>query len=195
MNRIIKALKALKDKTIEPNIVRQALESINMKSIRVDNAYENPDSDSYKKYILMEEPFQVYLMNWSPQFFFPIHQHNNFWGFVIPIQGVLSETIYGYAANKKKVFIHPTKSYKPGELVYEPFNIIHKLQNTSPIEPITTIHIYHPPSFNFKGTTIFDAKNRTLAVLNEKAQVLSWDLPEDQYETIQEEAYTLEKLW
>ncbi len=195
MNHIISALQSLKGKAIDPNIVRQTLETIDLKNIQIEHIIDHGELDAHKRIMIMEEPFQVYLMVWPPQFFFPIHQHTNFWGFVIPLKGVLSETIYGYAANKRKVFIHPTKSFKQGEIIYEPFNVIHKLQNTSPIEELTTLHIYHPPSYNFKGTTIFDAKNRTLAILNEKAQTLSWDLPADQYDIIDEDAYDLEKLW
>ena len=195
MNQIKKALQALKGKEIDPNMVRQSLESINFKTIRPEDMFTKDDLDVQGRYMIMDDLFQVYFMVWAPQFFFPIHQHNNFWGFVIPIKGVLSETIYGYAPNKRKVFIHPTKSFKSGELIYEPSNVIHKLQNASPIEELITLHIYYPPTYNFKDTKIFDAKNRTLAVLNEKAQTLAWDLPEDHYEMIQEDAYDLEKLW
>jgi predicted metal-dependent enzyme (double-stranded beta helix superfamily) len=195
MNQILYALQALKGKAIDPNIVRQALETIDFKNILIKDIFTNNDLDVHNRYMIMEDLFQVYFMVWSPQFFFPIHQHNNFWGFVIPIKGVLSETIYGYAPNKKKVFIHPTKSFKSGEIIYEPLNVIHKLQNASPIDTLTTLHVYYPPTYNFSGTKIFDAKNRKLAVLNEKALTLGWDLPKDQYEMIEKNAYDLEKLW
>lgn len=195
MKNLIEALKALKGKEIEPSTVRQALESIDLKQISVDEELKQLKPDEFNRQMVMDDPVQVFLMTWPPQFFYPIHQHNNFWGFVIPVQGFLSETIYGYAANKRKVFIHPTKIFKKGELIYEPLNVIHKLQNTSPIEAMVTLHVYYPPIYDFNGTMIFDAKNRKLAVLNEKAKDLSWNLPEDHFELVEEEAYDLEKLW
>lgn len=195
MKKLIEALKALKGKEIDPNMVRQVLESADLKNLSVKEELKALKMDAFNRQMVLEDPVQVFLMTWPPQFFYPIHQHNNFWGFVVPVQGILSETIYGYAPNKRKVFIHPTKSFKKGELIYEPMNVIHKLQNTSPIEALVTLHVYFPAVYDFKGTMIFDAKNRRLAVLNEKAGDLSWDLPEDNYELVAEDAYDLEKLW
>jgi predicted metal-dependent enzyme (double-stranded beta helix superfamily) len=195
MKKLIEALKALKGKEIDPNLVRQVLESVNLKTLSVEEELKHVKKDAFNRQIVLDDPVQVFLMTWTPQFFYPIHQHNNFWGFVVPVKGFLSETIYGYAPNKRKVFIHPTKTFREGELIYEPMNVIHKLQNTSPIDSMVTLHVYYPPVYNFKGTTIFDAKNRRLAVLNEKAGDLSWDLPKDNFELVEEEAYELEKLW
>lgn len=195
MKQIIESLTALKGKEIEPNLIRQTLHATNLKKIVDDEEINALIPDKYHRRMVMDDPIQVFLMTWPPQFFYPIHQHNNFWGFVIPVRGVLSETIYGYAPNKRKVYIHPTKTFNKGELIYEPYNVIHKLQNASPIDSLVTLHIYYPPGYNFKGTSIFDAKNRRLAVLNEKAENLSWDLPADHYALITEDAYDLEKLW
>lgn len=195
MKEILDLLHSFEEKTVEPGILKRELEAI--KPARLFRRAGIPDiqPDKYHRRMLMQSPFEVFIMEWAPQFFFPIHQHNNFWGFVIPLQGILSETIYGYAPNKKKVFIHPTRSHKSGDLIYEPVNVIHKLQNISPIDPLFTLHVYYPAPYTFKGTMMLDAKNRTIAILNEKAPMLSWDLPEDNYELIQEEAYDLEKLW
>ena len=195
MKRLFDALEALKNEKIEPSSLRKALESVNLKEIDFSEKLKGFDLLSFNRIKLMSEPLEVFLMTWPPQFFYPIHQHASFWGFVIPVSGILSETLYGYAPNKQKVFIHPTKSYKTGDLIYEPFNVIHKLQNTSPIDPLITLHVYYPPVYSFADTMIFDAKNRRLAVLNEKAEDLSWDLPEEQYKLIQENAYDIEKLW
>ena len=195
MKKIIEALKELKGKDIEPNLLREILLSFDIKKMEVEKEFSDIPPDEYSRQVILTDPLQVFLMNWPPQFFYPIHQHSNFWGFVIPIEGILSETIYGYAPNKRKVFIHPTKTFSKGEIIYEPYNVIHKLQNVSPIGKLVTLHIYHPPAYNFKGTRIFDAKNRTLAILNEHAANISWELPDDHYELREEDAYDLEKLW
>lgn len=189
-------MQSLKGKEIEPNLVRQVLESFDLKQLAFQEYLKDKlDPNDYHRFMLADDPLQVFLMSWPPQFFFPIHQHKNFWGFVVPLRGILSETIYGYAPNKRKVFIHPTKSFKEGEIIYEPFNVIHKLQNTSPLDQLITLHVYAPPVYGFKDTLIFDAKNRRMAVLNDKATDISWNLPTDQYEKIEENAYDLEKLW
>jgi predicted metal-dependent enzyme (double-stranded beta helix superfamily) len=195
MKEILDALRAMKGQQIEPNLIRQVLETLQLRNLNVDEYVKKLSGEALEREIILKDPVEAFILKWPPQFFYPIHQHSNFWGFVVPLQGILSETLYGYAPNKRKVFIHPTKTFRAGEIVYEPYKVIHKLQNTSPIESLITLHVYYPPVYNFKGTSIFDAKNRRLAILNEKAETLSWDLPEDQYESIEENAYDLEKLW
>ena len=196
MKDILEALQALKGQQIEPNMIRQALESVQLKNINLkEYIKEFKNGTEPNRNTLLKDPVEVFLMQWPPQFFYPIHQHSNFWGFVVPLRGLLSETLYGYAPNKRKVFIHPTKTFREGEIIYEPYKVIHKLQNTSPIETLITLHVYYPAVYDFNGTCIFDAKNRRLAILNEKAEALSWNLPEDRYERIEENAYDLEKLW
>lgn len=195
MKQLLEALRGLEGKTIEPALVMQTLSGINLKQLTYDEYLEGYDVNKYNRIKINDTPLQVFLMTWPPQFFLPIHQHRNFWGYVVPLKGFIAETIYGYAARKKKVYLHPTKTHKPGEIIYEPFNVIHKLQNTSPLEPSVSIHIYYPPLYNYSGTMIFDAQNRKLAVLNAKATVLSWELPADHYDEVIEDAYDVEKLW
>ena len=195
MKEILDALHALKGQKIEPNLVRQVLESLQFRNIHLGDFFEDISSKDLERKMLSKDPLEVFLLRWPPQFFYPIHQHDNFWGFVIPLKGILSETLYGHAPNKRKVFIHPTKTFREGEIIYEPYKVIHKLQNTSPLETLITLHVYYPPEYNFDGTHIFDAKNRRLAVLNDKAETISWDLPADHYERMEDDAYELEKLW
>ncbi len=195
MKNLLHRLKKLEGKEIRPGLVRKVLSEVDLAGLSYRDYLEGYDLDNYNRIKLCDSPFQVFIMTWPPQFLLPIHQHKNFWGFVIPLEGIVAETIYGYAPRKKKVFLHPTKTYKQVEIIYQPYNVIHKLQNTSPIEPTISLHIYYPPSYNYKGTMIFDAQNRKLAVLNEKAPMLSWDLPADNYDSVLEEAYDVKKLW
>ncbi len=195
MKNLLNVLENIDTSNIKPKVVREVLQSVDFKNLSYKSYLEGYDLGQYNRIKLSESPLQISLMTWPPQFLLPIHQHKNFWGFVFPLEGIVSETIYGYAPRKKKVYLHPTKTYKPGEIIYEPYNVIHKLQNTSPLETTVSIHIYYPPSVGYKGTMIFDAQNRKMAVLNEKAKALSWDLPEDHYDSILEDAYDVEKLW
>ncbi len=195
MKDLIQKLNNLEEKKIEPNRVKKILNETDLGKLSYKEYTEGKDMSIYNRIKISDSPLQVYIMTWPPQFLLPIHQHRNFWGYVIPLEGIVAETIYGYAPRKKKVFLHPTKTYKPGEIIYEPYNVIHKLQNTSPLEPTISLHIYYPPYYNYKGTMIFDAQNRKMAVLSEKAEMLSWDLPPDNYESVLENAYDVEKLW
>lgn len=195
MKNLLQTLEQLGNETITPANTNKLLSTIDFSKLDYESYLEGHSMEEYTKIKITDQPLQVFLMIWPPQFLLPIHQHKNFWGYVIPLQGIVGETIYGYAARKRKVFLHPTKTFKPGEIIYEPYNVIHKLQNTSPLEPTITLHIYYPPFYNYKGTLIFDAQNRRLAVLNEKATRLSWELPSDHYERIEEDAYDVEKLW
>lgn len=195
MKQVLQSLNELRGMEIDPANTMKAISAIDLKNLDYKPYLEGCDLSRYNRIKVNDSPMQVFLMTWPPQFLLPIHQHKNFWGYVIPLQGIVAETIYGYAARKKKVYLHPTKTHKPGEIIYEPYNVIHKLQNTSPLEPTISLHIYYPPSYNYDGTLIFDAQNRRLAVLNEKAPALSWDLPDDNYHEVHEEAYDVEKLW
>ena len=195
MKQLLQELKALEGKKIEPNLIREMIRSYDLKNLKYESYLEGQDLTSYHRIPLLEEPVQAFIMVRPPQHNLAIHHHNNFWGFIVPLRGIVSETIYNYDQPKKKVFIHPTKTFSKGDYIYEPFNVLHKLQNTSPIEPAITLHIRYPSVYNYTGTMIIDAKNRRLAVLNEKATHIGWDLPADHYERIEEEAYDLEKLW
>lgn len=195
MKELLNDLKSLEGKKIEPNIVREIIVSHNLKKLRYKEYLKGADMKGYTRISLLEEPVQAFIMIRPPQHHLPIHHHNNFWGYIIPLSGVVSETMYNYDNVKKKVYIHPTKTYSKGEYIFEPFNLLHKLQNTSPIDPAITFHIRYPSIYNYSGTMIIDAKNRRMAILSDKAERVGWDLPEDHYQKLEENAYDLEKLW
>lgn len=195
MEKLLNDLKALAGKKIEPNLVRKTILKHDIKKLEYADYIKGADFTTYNRIPLFEEPLQAFIMIRPPQHSLPIHHHNNFWGFIVPLQGVVAETVYNYDAPKHKVFIHPTKTFSKGEYIYEPFNVLHKLQNNSPLEPAITFHVRYPSVYNYTGTMIIDAKNRRLAILSDKATEVGWDLPEDHYQKVMENAYELEKLW
>lgn len=195
MEKLLQELQALKGKTIDPNLIRKIILSHDLRNLDYRQYLEGTDMSSYHRIPLLEEPVQAFIMVRPPQHHLPIHQHNNFWGFIIPLEGVVSETMYNYDVTKGKVYIHPTKTYSTGDYIFEPFNLLHKLQNISPIDPAITFHVRYPSKYNYEGTMILDAKNHKMAVLSGNASQVGWDLPQDHYQTIEENAYELEKLW
>lgn len=195
MEKIFNDLKALSGKKIEPNMVREILQSNNLKGLNFEEYVKGADMSRYYRIAVMEEPVQAFFMIRPPQHYLPIHHHNNFWGFIIPLSGIVSETVYRYDEVKNKLFIHPTKTYSKGDYIYEPFNVLHKLQNTSPIEPAITFHIRYPGVYNYAGTMIVDDLNRKMAVLNEKATEVGWEIPAENFASYKENAFDLTKLW
>lgn len=195
MEKLLMDLKGLEGKTIEPNIVRTILLSHNLRTLNYQKYLEGADLTGYNRIDLMDGPVQAFIMTRPPQHHLPIHQHNNFWGFIVPLRGIVSETMYNFDSTKLKVYIHPTKTYSKGEYIFEPFNLLHKLQNPSPIEAAITFHVRYPSKYTYTDTMIIDAKNRRLAVLSDKASMVGWDLPEEHYQSIEENAFDLEKLW
>ncbi|MFO7978334.1 MAG: hypothetical protein R6U64_06705 [Bacteroidales bacterium] len=195
MEKLLQELQALKGQEIEPNIVRKTLLSHDLRNLQYKQYLQGADMNSYNRINLIDEPLQAFIMIRPPQHHLPIHQHNNFWGFIIPLEGIVSETMYNYDTTKGKVYIHPTKMYSTGDYIYEPFNLLHKLQNTSPIDPAITFHVRYPSKYDYDGTMILDAKNRKMAILNHNARQVGWDLPRDHYQSMEENAYELEKLW
>ncbi len=195
MEKLLQELQALKGQEIEPNIVRKTLLSHDLRNLQYQQYLQGADMSSYNRINLLDDPLQAFIMIRPPQHHLPIHQHNNFWGFIIPLEGIVSETMYNYDTTKGKVYIHPTKMYSTGDYIYEPFNLLHKLQNTSPIDPAITFHVRYPSKYDYDGTMILDAKNRKMAILNHNARQVGWDLPRDHYQSMEENAYELEKLW
>ena len=195
MKKLLQDLKSLEVGKIEPNAIRELIRSHDLRNLNYEPYLESQELTGYHRIPLMEEPVQAFIMIRPPQHNLAIHHHNNFWGFIVPLKGMVAETIYRYDQPKRKVYIHPTKTYTKGDYIYEPFNVLHKLQNNSPIDPAITFHIRYPSVYDYSGTMIIDAKNRRLAFLSKKATEIGWDLPADYYEKIEEEAYDLEKLW
>ena len=195
MKKLLQDLKSLEVGKIEPNAIRELIRSHDLRNLNYEPYLESQELTGYHRIPLMEEPVQAFIMIRPPQHNLAIHHHNNFWGFIVPLKGMVAETIYRYDQPKRKVYIHPTKTYTKGDYIYEPFNVLHKLQNNSPIDPAITFHIRYPSVYDYSGTMIIDAKNRRLAFLSKKATEIGWDLPADHYEIIEEEAYDLEKLW
>lgn len=195
MEELLKELKALAGKKVEPNMVRIIIQGHPLKNLQFEEYIKGADMNKYHRIALLEEPVQAFFMIRPPQHYLPIHHHNNFWGFIIPVSGIVSETIYRYDEFKSKMYIHPTKTYTKGDYIYEPFNVLHKLQNTSPIDPAVTFHIRYPGVYNYAGTMIVDDLNRKVAVLSEKATEIGWDIPVENFISYKQNAFDLEKLW
>ncbi len=195
MKKVLEKLKTLKTDQIDPNILKTTLSRFDFSRVDYLGYLEGVDLEKYNRIFLMESPIKVFLNVWPAQHQLTAHQHNNFWGYIAVLKGLLTETSFVFDADDAQLSCHPPKSYRKGEVVFEPLNVIHHLQNPSPSKPLVTAHFYHPPVYNYDGVMIFDIKNKRIAELNEKAPGVSWEHPADNYYRVEEDAFSVVNLW
>ncbi|TVQ08214.1 MAG: hypothetical protein EA361_17100 [Bacteroidetes bacterium] len=195
MKKILEKIKNLETQEIEPNILKTTLNAFDFANVDYMQYLEGNTFDVYQRVIIMESPIKVFLNIWPPEHQLSAHQHNNFWGYIAVLKGLLTETSFVYDADDAQLSCHPPKSYRKGEVIFEPLNVIHHLQNPSPSKPLVTVHFYYPPVYNYEGVMIFDIKKRRVAELTGKAPGISWDHPADCYASIEEDAFSVVNLW
>ncbi|MFW5706321.1 MAG: hypothetical protein ACOC12_00240 [Bacteroidota bacterium] len=195
MEKILNKLKKLGTQEIEPNILKITLNGFDFANVDYMQYLDESKFDTYHRVVIMDEPIRVFLNVWPPEYQLPAHQHNNFWGYIAVLKGLLTETSFVYDADDAQLSCHPPKSFRKGEVIFEPLNVIHHLQNPSPSKPLVTAHFYYPPVYNYNGVMVFDIKNRRVAELNEKAPGVSWNHPSDYYVRIEEDAFSVVNLW
>lgn len=195
MRQVIEKLKSLKPEEIEPNNLKIKLSKFDFTSVDYLSYIEDKGFDDYYRVVIMDSPLRVLLNVWPPQYQLPTHQHNNFWGYVAVLKGLITETAFVFDSDSNQLLCHPPKSYQKGEVIFEPLNVIHHLQNPSPSKPLVTAHFYYPRVYDYNGTMIFDLKKRNLAELNEKAPGVSWNHPPEFYTRIEEKAFDVVNLW
>ncbi|MBW6480051.1 MAG: hypothetical protein K0B37_11525 [Bacteroidales bacterium] len=195
MKKVLEKLQKLDKEKIEPNILKITLNSIDFAQVDYMSFLEGKSCDEYKRVHLMDSPLRVFLNIWPAQHQLPVHQHNNYWGYIAVLKGLLTETSFVYEDEEKQLSCHPPKNFRKGEVIFEPLNGIHHIQNPSPSKPLVTAHFYYPSIMNYNGVRIFDIKKKRMATLNEKADRVSWGHPKDYYSQIEKKAFTVVNLW
>jgi quercetin dioxygenase-like cupin family protein len=195
MEKVLEKLRKLESKVIEPNILKMTLGTFDFSNVQYMQYLDETKFDQYHRVYIMEAPMRVFLTVWPPQSQLSAHQHNNFWGYIIVLKGLLTETPFVFEPEASQLSCHPPKSYGKGEVIFEPRNIIHHLQNPSPSKPLVTAHIYYPPVYDYKGVLMFDIRKKRIVELNEKAPGISWEHPDDYYARSKEDAFTVVNLW
>ncbi len=195
MKRVLEKLEKLDPEKIEPNILKITLNSIDFAQVDYMSFLEGKSFEEYTRVYIMESPLRVFLNIWPAQHQLPVHQHNNFWGYIAVLKGLLTETSFVFEEEKSQLSCHPPKNYRKGEVIFEPLNGIHHIQNPSPSKPLVTAHFYYPSIMDYNGVRIFDIKKKRMALLNEKATYISWNHPKEYYTKIDKKAFTVENLW
>lgn len=195
MKKVLEKLKKLDPGKIEPNILKTTLNAFDFANVDYMSYLEDKSLEKQTRITIMESPIRVFLNVWPAQHQLSAHQHNNFWGYIAVLKGLLTETAFVFDPDTAQLSCHPPKSYRKGEVIFEPQNVIHHLQNPSPSKPLVTAHFYFPPVYNYDGVMIFDLKKRQIAEMNEKAPGISWDHPKDHYRRIEDDAFSVVNLW
>lgn len=195
MKNVLERIKMLKPEALEPNRLREVLQEIDFSQVDYEPFLEGFDTQEYNRITLLDAPLKVFITTWPSQYYLPAHRHNHFWGYITVLKGLLTETTFAFDADQNKLFCHPPKSFKKGELIFEPMNTTHHLQNPSPSKPLITLHFYFPAKYNYDGVLIFDIKNRRIAELNDKARRISWDLGAECYRRVEDSSFDVENLW
>jgi predicted metal-dependent enzyme (double-stranded beta helix superfamily) len=195
MKKVLEKLQKLDKEKIEPNILKITLNTIDFSHVDYMSFLEGKSFDEYSRVYLMDSPLRVFLNIWPAQYQLPVHQHNNFWGYIAVLKGLLTETSFVYEDEEKQLSCHPPKNFRKGEVIFEPLNGIHHIQNPSPSKPLVTAHFYYPSIMDYNGVRIFDIKKKRMAVLNEKADRVSWEHPKDYYSQDEKKAFTVVNLW
>jgi hypothetical protein len=195
MEKVLGKIKKLEEEEIEPNIMKTTLDGIDFAHIDYNPYLEGLDLQTYGRVYIMDAPLKVFLNIWPSQFQLSTHQHNNFWGYIAVLKGLLTETTFVFDPDDNILSCHPPKSYRKGEFIFQPLNGIHHLQNPSPSKPLVTIHLNYPAVYNYDGLRLFDIRKRKVAEMNEKANGISWDHPKDHYRSIKENAFEVVNLW
>ncbi len=195
MKRVLEKLEKLDPEKIEPNILKITLNTIDFAHVDYMSFLGGKGCEEYSRIYIMESPLRVFLNIWPPQHQLPVHQHNNYWGYIAVLKGLLTETSFVFEEEKNQLSCHPPKNYRKGEVIFEPLNGIHHIQNPSPSKPLVTAHIYHPSIMDYNGVRIFDIKKKKMAWMNEKANRVSWDHPKDHYSKIEKKAFSVVNLW
>jgi predicted metal-dependent enzyme (double-stranded beta helix superfamily) len=195
MEKVLEKLRKLDSNQIEPNHINLVLNTFDFANIQYMQYLADSDFDQYHRIYIMDAPMRVYLTVWPAQYQLPAHQHNDFWGYIAILKGLLTETSFVFEADDNKLSCHPPKSYRKGEVIFEPRNVIHHLQNPSPSKPLVTAHFYHPPVYNYEGVMVFDIRNRRIAELNGKAPGISLEHPDEYYNKKTDNAFSVVNLW
>ncbi len=195
MKKVLEKLLKLDPEKIEPNILKITLNSIDFSQVDYMSFLKGNNFDEYKRVYIMDSPLRVFLNIWPAQHQLPVHQHNNYWGYIAVLKGLLTETSFVYEDEEKQLSCHPPKNFRKGEVIFEPLNGIHHIQNPSPSKPLVTAHFYYPSIMDYNGVRIFDIRKKRMAVLNEKADRVSWEHPKDYYSQVEKKAFTVVNLW
>jgi predicted metal-dependent enzyme (double-stranded beta helix superfamily) len=165
------------------DIILNSKQCINYKNL----AIEVNNNNTYLRIKLLNSPFDIYLMVWPENVASAVHEHNNFWGYVLILEGNAEELVYSF--DEKELVLLKRQDFGEGNLLPEENNAVHQIRNNSNKNRLVTLNIYYPPSHNMNGSKIFDIENKRIGILNSKASSMSWNNPPDCFNKTIENAF------
>ncbi len=127
--------------------------------------------DEYYRIPVYKGDCLVILMLWGPGAKTALHDHGGSRGRVKVLKGSVIEERYTFDGSKLE-FLSSNKG-QCGDVLDVSVNDIHSVQNPEK-EMSVSLHVYETNSNSFEGTTIYDAENKRVGVLNSMATRATW---------------------
>lgn len=186
MQEFLDQLNTLVDGTeMDHQKLEQFLSQIDWDKIDFSNFYPPLEENIYGKNCTQAEPIEVDVICWGPEVASGIHRHNQFWGFIVVLEGEIHNTFYAF--NGKQLREGKRQRVSKGDFAMLPFDVIHRMGNDKS-EPAITLHIYYPPQPHLGGSEIFSEEGR-LGVLKDTAERASFNQDDSNFSSIQENAF------
>ncbi len=192
MDELLNSLKSLSPENRNTLHIRNIISRIKPEAFNYSGLLPETTDKEYKRVTLLKEPIECTIIYWPPGSRSAIHNHDGYEGLVVVLDGNIQESEYVFADNilreKKSDF------YGKGSILREKLNTIHRISNNNSLRPAVSLHIYTPAPKNFGGTEIYDEVKLKKAVLSDKAKIISWNIQEDGFKKIEENAFAFEPL-
>ena len=151
-----------------------------------------PSESQYGRNILQMEPIEVAVLHWPSKVESAIHLHENFFGYVVVLEGELENHSYQFVGTD--LLEDSVVKAKEGGVIPELDGVIHKLKNAGDHRAIT-LHVYYPPLKSFEGMQIFNLQNGSRGVLSGQAQSASWEEPKSSFRSIKQNAFQFKSIY
>ena len=170
--------------------------SLNIDDIKYAEYINQPENvGGYGRNILTLEPFECVLINWPAGVESAIHHHDGMFGYVLILEGELSNVFY--KEQNDQLIEFAIDKYVRNGLIPEADGVIHKLKNSSSTKRAITLHFYYPAIHSFEGMRIFNTEKGHEGILSDDAKSASWSDASGHFKELKENAFqfiSLEEL-
>lgn len=152
-----------------------------------EHLVEPASSVDYGRNIFNLTPFECVLIHWPEGLASAVHLHNGLFGYVLVLEGEISNHFYRENGRKLEEFdIH---TFKRGDLIPEPDGVIHKIKNKSKEECAVTLHFYYPALDSMEGLKIYNLKHGKIGILSDQAESACWKDEPGHFLSVEENAF------
>jgi len=185
MKDLIKKIDAFKGEQITYEGLGGFVSSLKIKDIQYKEFLPEISPGNYSRNILCLEPFECVLLHWDVDSESAIHHHQDFFGYVVVLQGQC-ENIEYKLHNDRLTEFKSTLGLK-GAIINEQDGVIHMLKNAGQ-DHLVTLHFYYPALEDLNDLAIYD-QHGTYGLLNEYAKTASFLEPHTSFKELKRDAF------